>query len=99
MSCDKIRSGFVLNCDETCIHRQNELKHIAEEQERTKREQEEKKTRLELEEFEKKFGKKKYKERKIKVIEEKSNSQLYIWAGLGLAISVLCTFMYFLLLK
>lgn len=96
-TCDKIRSGFVLNCDETCISRQNELKRITEQLERTKREQEEEKNRSELEEFEKKFGKKKHKERKTHNVEEKDNSHLYKWAGL--AVAVLAGFTYFLLLQ
>lgn len=87
----------MLSCDETCINRQNELKRIADEQERLKREQEEEKNRLELEEFEKKFAKKKYKERKIQVIEEQNNSILLKWGGLAVAVSILAVFIYFLL--
>lgn len=96
-SCDKIRAGFVLSCDEACISRQNELKRIADEQERVKREQQEEKNRQELEEFEKKFGKKKHKERKQQIIEEKDNSHIYKWAGIGIGVAVLAAFIYFLL--
>lgn len=98
-TCDKIRSGFVLNCDETCISRQEELKRITEQQERARREQEEEKNRLELEEFEKKFGKKKHKERKIQVIEECDNSHLFKWAGLAATVAALIGFIYFLFLQ
>lgn len=96
-SCDKIRSGFVLNCDETCIHRQSELKRTIELQERIKREQEDEKNRIEREEFEKKFAKKKYKERKTQIIEEKNNSAILKWLGLAVAIATLAIFIYFLL--
>lgn len=97
MSCDKIRAGFILNCDETCTNRQNELKRISEQQERNKREQEEEKNRIEREEFEKKFAKKKYKERKTHIIEEKNNSQILKWIGLAATVAILAIFIYFLL--
>lgn len=96
-TCDKIRSGFVLSCDETCASRQLELKRIAEQQERARREQEEEKNRQELEEFEKKFGKKKYKERKTQIVEDEGNAHLYKWAGLAVAVAILAGFIYFLL--
>lgn len=96
-SCDKIRAGFVLSCDETCVNRQNELKRITEQQERVKREQEEEKNRIELEEFEKKFAKKKYKERKTQIIEEKNNSYIFKWIGFAIAAATIAIFTYFLL--
>lgn len=96
-SCDKIRAGFVLSCDEICINRQNELKRIADEQDRARREQQEEKNRQELEEFEKKFGKKKHKERKPQIIEQTDNSHIYKWAGIGVGVAVLAAFIYFLL--
>lgn len=99
ITCDKIRAGFVLSCDETCISRQEELKRIVEQQERARREQEEQKNRLEVEEFEKKFGKKKYKERKTQIVEEKDNSKLFKWAGLVIGVAVLAGFIYSLFLQ
>lgn len=96
-TCDKIRAGFTLTCEETCVSRQNELKLIAEQQERSRKEREEEKNRRELEEFEKKFGKKKYKERKSHVIEENGKSHIIKWCILAAAIVVLAIFTYYLL--
>ncbi|XP_031617999.1 NF-X1-type zinc finger protein NFXL1 isoform X1 [Contarinia nasturtii] len=95
-TCDKLRSGFILGCDDTCRSRQEETKRVAEQQERIKRQQEEEKNRIELEEFEKKFGKKKYKERKAQIIEDTDNSHLYKWAGLVAAGAILAGFIYYL---
>lgn len=72
------------------------MKRIAEQQERARREQEEEKNRLELEEFEKKFGKKKHKERKTQIIEDKNNSHLFKWVGIAVAVAALSGFIYFL---
>lgn len=83
-------------CDETCISRQEEMKRAAEQQERIKRQQEEEKNRLELEEFERKFGKKKYKERKTQVIEDNDNSHIYKWSGFVAAVAILAAFIYYL---
>lgn len=95
-TCDKIRSGFVLSCDEACFEKQKEAQKIADEQTRIKREQEIEKNRQEVEEFEKKFGRKKYKERKQKVVEENNTNQ-YIYAGAAVGVVVLAIFAYFLL--
>lgn len=96
-TCEKIREGFVVNCDENCAVRQNELKTIAEQQARLKREQEDEKNRQELEEFEKKMGKKKYKERKRQIIEDTNNSQILKWTGIAVAVAIFAIFAYFLL--
>lgn len=84
-------------CDETCISRQNELKLIAEEQERLRKEREEEKNRRELVEFEKKFGKKKYKERKSHIVEDTGNSHILKWCILAAAVTILAIFSYYLL--
>lgn len=96
-SCDKLRGGFVLSCDDACLTKQNEVKRITEEQERVKREQEEEKNRLEMEEFDKKFGKKKHKQRKPYIVEEKPNSNAIKLAVASICVGVLATFIYYLL--
>lgn len=68
----------------------------AEETERIKREKEMERNRLELEEFEKKFAKKKHKERKTKVIETKDNTHLIKWISAGVAVAILSILIYFL---
>lgn len=95
-SCDKIRAGFALICDDTCTEKQHLDKKAAEEANRAKMEQEKEKQRQELEEFEKKFGKKKYKERKKVVVEEKTNN-LHIYIGGAVGAVVLAAFIYFIL--
>lgn len=96
-TCDKIRAGFTLICDETCVSRQNELKSIAEQQERERKEREEEKNRRELVEFEKKFGKKKYKERKSHMVKDTGNSHILKWCILAAAVAILAIFTFYLL--
>lgn len=85
-----------MTCDETCATWEIELKRIAEENERCKREVEEQRNRLELEEFEKKFSKKKYKERKTQFVENKDNSLLIKWTLLAVLIAILSIFGFYL---
>lgn len=94
-TCDKIRAGFVLGCDEACTERQKEAKKIADEASRAKLEQELEKNRQEVEEFEKKFGKKKYKERKRAVVEQ-DNKKQYVWIGAAVGAIALAVFVYYL---
>lgn len=80
-TCDvvKARNLTAIECDEVCMQK----KMLADEQKllenAKKAEVEAERNRLELENFEKKFGKKKYRERKTRVNEEvKNNSPLII---------------------
>lgn len=98
ITCDKQRSGFVLNCDQNCQMKQDELKKIAEEKERKKKELEEEQNRLELEEFEKKFGKKKHKERKTKSIVEKTEPNYLLWIGGAVSVIILSIIIYYVFL-
>lgn len=98
-SCDKLRSGFELKCDEGCLAKQAEAKKIADEILRVKREQEAERNRIELEEFEKKFGKKKHKERKRQVAVESDNShvlKLILAAGVVAILAIIIYFFLFL---
>lgn len=97
-SCDKIRAGFVLSCDKLCSEKQIEAKKIADETNRAMLEQELEKNRQEVEEFEKKFGKKKYKERKRVIIEE-DNNRKYVWIGAVVGAVVLAVFAFYILSK
>lgn len=98
-TCDKIRAGFSLSCDEACLNRQNEIKRAAEETERIKREKEMERNRLELEEFEKKFAKKKPKDRKTKIIEDTNDIELIKWICIGSAVGILAIFIGYLLIQ
>lgn len=88
-TCDVVKASNLtgIECDDVCIQK----KKLAEEQKlmeiAKKAEMEAEKNRLELERFEKKFGKKKYRERKTKVNEEiKDNSTLIITSVSGLVV-------------
>lgn len=59
---------------------------MAEEIERKQRELEEEKNRLELLEYEKKFGKRKYKERKQSVVEESQGVRTPVLIGVSVLI-------------
>lgn len=74
-------------CDDSCDIKQIELKRIAEQQERVKREQEEEKNRKELIEFEKKFGKRKHKEKKTQITEVANDSHLFKWILVAIAVA------------
>lgn len=81
-TCDKMRSENIVNapCNDEC----EERKRAAEEENKRRIEIELEKERIknlrEIEEYEKKFGPKKYKERKQKIIEvKKNNTKLYIY--------------------
>lgn len=88
-----------MNCDETCTIRKSEIIRAAEETERIKREKEMERNRLELEEFEKKFAKKKHKERKTKIVQTQDKSHLYKWIGVGATVAILSILIYFLVLS
>lgn len=94
-TCDKLRAGFSIACDETCEVREKELKRVADENQRIKREQEAERNRLELEEFEKKFAKKKYKERKAQVVADTNDSRLLKWIGGAVGAAVLSIFIFY----
>lgn len=57
-----------MNCDDSCQVKIEQERLLVAERERKQNESELEKNRQEMEEFEKKFGKKKYKERKPKII-------------------------------
>ncbi|KAG5674339.1 hypothetical protein PVAND_004314 [Polypedilum vanderplanki] len=100
-SCDKIRAENITfaNCNEDC----DEKKRLLDEEKQKKLEKqraiEEEKNRRELEEYEKKIGPKKYKERKQRVVEEKkSNFKMII--GISTAIIlIIAILLYFMLYK
>lgn len=98
-TCDKLRAGFKLNCDETCAAKQEEARKHAEAAEQTRRAHEEEQNRKALEEFEKKFGKKKHKERKQRIVEEKNNSKMILWAVGATSALVLSLLIYYFALS
>lgn len=63
-----------MECDEICAERKEKQRCEAEAAEMRQRELEAERNRMELLDFEKKFGKKKYKERKRCQVEEKENN-------------------------
>ncbi|XP_037044387.1 NF-X1-type zinc finger protein NFXL1 [Bradysia coprophila] len=94
-TCDKIRAGFQLTCDDTCKVRREEMRLAAEEQDRKQKEIEDEKNRLEMLDFEKKFGKKKFKERKRSVVEETESKVWMIWIGIPVVLAVVSVIVYF----
>lgn len=76
-----------MNCDDTCKVRLEEIRLAAEEQERKQREIEEEKNRLEMLDFEKKFGKKKFKERKRNVVEDTESKMWIVWLGVAILLA------------
>ncbi|XP_037901244.1 NF-X1-type zinc finger protein NFXL1 [Glossina fuscipes] len=90
ISCDKHRSGLTkLKCDANCLDiiKKSEMsRHMAEE---SLRKQEEERNRLEVEQFEKRFNKRKHKERKSVELKEKREINwklLFMYAGIFSAI-------------
>lgn len=67
----------------------------AEEQERKQKEIEDEKNRLEMLEFEKKFGKKKFKERKRNIVEETESKMWMIWIGVAVLLAVISVIVYY----
>lgn len=91
MSCDKIRNGFKLKCDESCETKRQLLVAEKEAQEKRQKELEEIENRKELEKYQQKFGKKVYKERRKNVVEEKNDKTLLqklipVTAGISIAL-------------
>lgn len=61
---------------------------------------EEEKNRKELEEYEKKLGKKKYKERKQRQVNEESdNGMIKIYLGIGFLTTIIAIILYFFIQK
>lgn len=94
-TCDKIRAGFTLTCDDVCAVKQKEVQQAAEAKLNQERLEELERNRLEVEEFEKKFGKKKHKERKRVVVEEK-NDKYFVYIGAAVGVIILAIFAYYL---
>lgn len=80
ISCEKLRfSDHIISCDKSCETKKREIKLAAEKIKESEKFLEDEKNRLELEMFEKKFGKKRYKEKRINVIDEKNDNKKIIW--------------------
>lgn len=100
LTCDKVRAEniTILECNSEC---EEKRKQIEEENQRKilkQKQLEEEKNRKELEEYEKKFGPKKYKERKQRHVEEKKSNlklKVVVSAGVFLIISVASYFILF----
>lgn len=99
LTCDKIRAENItlLECNGEC----EEKKRLIEEENQRKIQKqrllEEEKNRKELEEYEKKFGPKKYKERKQRHVEEKSSNlkmKILVSSAVFLTISVVSYFIF-----
>lgn len=85
--CDKYRSGFnILDCDENCVETQRNIEMARQREQELLRKQEEERNRLEVEQFEKKFNKRKPKERKPVEVKAKAPTN---WKLIGLYIGIL----------
>lgn len=98
VSCDKIRAEnlTIIDCDESC-----EAKKLAAEKDKKKKDEEqrlleEERNKEELLMYEKKFGRKKYKERKVRVAEEKDDNTFKKIALISTIAVLTAVLMYFL---
>lgn len=101
-SCDKIRIDniIVADCDETCEEKKRLLEAENKKAIEMQLKMEEEKNRRELEEYQKKFGPKKFKERKRRTVEEeKSNKSLILIISLSIIICIVSAILYHFLLK
>lgn len=96
-TCDKVKAENLttIACDEQCEAK----KRLAEEEKQLELQRqaaiEAEKNRRELEEFEKKIGKKKYKERKQRVVEEKKDNTNVIIAIASVSVIIVGVVLYF----
>lgn len=88
-TCDQVRGGLlVAACDSVCAEKRAAAETVAAETARQQQLLQEEKDRQELLEYEKKFGPRKYKERKQQVIEEQTGYSLRILVVLSSALVV-----------
>lgn len=81
ISCEKLRARKQLaDCDDNCKTKLKELRQIEEEKEMLLKQEETERNRLEMEEFQRKYGSKKPKERKVRAVEVESKSNKGIYA-------------------
>lgn len=73
-----------------------EIRLAAEEQERKQKEIEDEKNRLEMIDFEKKFGKKKFKERKRNIVEETESKLWMVWIGIPVLLTAISVIAYYI---
>lgn len=77
-----------MDCDAQCSMERSKAEAIEQQQLAEKKRQEEERNRIELEKFEKKFGKRKHKERKI--VDVKETKREINWQRMGIyAVSLL----------
>lgn len=90
VTCDQVRGGLVtvVPCDAACAAKIAAAQAVADEAVRLQRLQKEEKDRQELLEYEKKFGPRKYKERKQQVIEENAGYSVPVLVGVSGALVV-----------
>lgn len=95
--CEKIRlENITIKCDESCKKKIQDQLETQKQKELIAKQIEDEKNRIELEEFEKKFGKKKSRERKAVVVEEKEDNKYLFYAGTaGFAIVVIAVLIYY----
>lgn len=85
MACTKSRSGFTLECDDGCTAKRNQIRLASEVAEQQRNEAEAERNRAELLEFEKKFSKRKPRERKQPVEQKPRNSHVAVYIGIAAA--------------
>ncbi|XP_061400668.1 NF-X1-type zinc finger protein NFXL1 [Musca vetustissima] len=86
ITCDKHRSGLTkLDCDENCVETQRSIELARQREQELFKKQEEERNRLEVEQFEKKFSKRKPKERKT--VEVKAKEPIN-WKLIGLYVGI-----------
>jgi cytochrome c-type biogenesis protein CcmH/NrfG len=89
-----------LECNDDCKQKNGEKQRVLEEEERKAKEAELEKNLKEMEEFEKKFAKKKQRERKQRTVEETEDNSLHKWILAGcVLVSIISVVLYFTLAK
>ena len=96
-SCDKVRAEHLttIDCDDNCIAKKKQIQEQHEQEQAKKLAYEEEKNKRELELYEKKFGKKKHKERKVRVVEETKDNTKLILTSVAVSVVLIAVILYF----
>lgn len=84
ISCEKLRQGFEVSCDDSCKSKLEARQQVEEELRKERAAAEEERNRIEMEEYRRKYGQKKPKERKQRqtdVKEERNWKRIMIVVG------------------
>lgn len=98
ISCEKLRQGFELSCDDTCKSKLEARQLVEEELRKERAAAEEERDRIEMEEYQKKYGQKKPKERRQRqtdVKEDRNWKRIMIVLGIFIPLIGIISFIGF----